>query len=105
MKLITNEQDLVGKTIEKAMILDDTAFVLTLTDGSFSYIKAINFYDGVEMELSEEDDVDEFQLRAAGLITEQEYEAQMAARREKASARSLSRDLVLYEKLKARLGK
>ena len=102
MKFITDLKELEGKTITRAVIVDDAALALAFTDGSFSYIEASSSYDSIDMSFSRERDITNSDKVAAGIISSDEYEAIRQDEEERRQARIEASDLAKYNELKAR---
>lgn len=69
--LITDIQDIEGKTIKFARCWGDDQVVLTFTDGSYISLESSQNYDMTEIKVSEK--VSDFILHGTGAISDEEY--------------------------------
>lgn len=82
MKILVDLNELVGKTIKKAIRIDsDESIAITFTDETYGVISAKMCGDCYDLEL--ENSVDDNTKREIGIITEEEYKAIQDKRREK----------------------
>ena len=101
MSQIKNVQELPGKTIANAKLIDaDESLALLFTDDTFAIVDVDFFGDSHSLTLSEEPN--DYGLREAGVITKDEYAARQARREEERNAAREASERDLYERLKAR---
>ena len=106
MKAITEIEDLAGKTIEKAAMLDGhETFGLLFTDKTYCSIN-VRFYGGDthKLELEVQDDLESNDLRDLGVINEDEYQKLKTEEDAEWKVRCEANERSQYERLKAKFG-
>ncbi len=96
---ITQMQDMVGKTIKRIELVDTYVIGVTFEDGSYCGIYASLSWDTAEIELYEDGDFDDNDLRVLGVISEREYEKRCRERTEKRKKDAEKREYQRYLKV------
>jgi len=101
MRLIQNIEELSGKTILKAVLVDyESTVMLTFTDNSYC---AVSAYGDMYL-LDSEEDIDDAMFRDAGIITEEEYEKRERAEMTIELKYREDAEKAAYKRLKAKYG-
>lgn len=99
---ITDLEELVGKTVAKAIDFDEERLGLIFTDDTYLYIRPRSGYDGdASLEWDEMPDDDEHKV-ALGLMTREEYDRLKAEQKIHNEALRQQHERREYERLKAK---
>ncbi len=105
MKAINNIEELKGKIIKKATLLDyDEKFGLIFTDDTYCYIDIHCYGESHSLELGETGDLEDDDLLSLGIITQYDYDKKKEDIRKKYIMEQEKRDMARYEELKKRFG-
>lgn len=101
MNQITNEQDIIGKTITGFLHLNYSGLVALFFEDEYALYEVKLGWDRGEEEVTFTGDPQEdYILRDLGIITEDEYEAERLVIKTKAQIEERARRLARYKQLK-----
>ena len=99
MEFLTDISSLEGKTIKKAILVDcDELLVISFTDETNAIFNVNTGFDG-NYEIILDDDVDDYLLRDAGIISVVQYELIKARKDKEREERFINQELAELEKL------
>ena len=102
MKQITELEDVIGKTITKALIEDDCLALHFEGEYAVFTIDRGYYDDSPVIDFMVSDDIDHTYKRYLEIITEEEYEALEREKNKRKSARKELEEYNEYQKLKAK---
>lgn len=101
---IKNIEELFGKTIKKAVMLDAETFGLMLTDNTYCSMNIVFYGETCKLELNKQWDLNNSHLRDLGVIDDVEFERREVEEQRDYELRQEKRDLMEYERLKVKYG-